>query len=56
VKEIDEEASKWIETSASFLPSFVASGCLGEVFAWNETPQGYNFWHNISNQLPNEYY
>ena len=56
VKEIDDEAGTWIKNSASFLDSFVASGCLGEVFMWHETPQGYKFWHNIADRLPNEYY
>lgn len=48
---IDINAAKYLLISAPKFPGFNYSGSLYELFNWENTPQGSDYWHAISNKL-----
>ena len=51
---IDKDAEQYMRTEAKELDSFAADDdedTIENVFAWHETPQGYDYWHCIYEKL-----
>jgi hypothetical protein len=52
VRAIDPAASCWMMNHApSMKPGFYQFGALCRCFSWWDTPQGRQYWKNISEQL-----
>lgn len=51
VWEIDEEAAIYLIDEAPKLVPFDPCGSLCVCFAWVATPQGFDYWHSISDIL-----
>jgi hypothetical protein len=51
VDKIDISAGCYIRTKAREIGGFVESAALSCCFIWRHTPQGWDYWHNIAEQL-----
>ena len=51
VREIDEDAAKYLEKDAREIDGFCLSGQLKGCMTWVNTPQGQEYWSIIANKL-----
>jgi hypothetical protein len=51
VRKVDPAAADYLDTDARKRHDFYPCGCLNLVMRWQDTPQGFAYWDEVSEKI-----